>query len=109
MFLCSNLYTTLYQHIWGYTTSCVLLYNLQEKKKVRQRKLLPNEIWGGNSETRNLLTSFPAEPTGAHPIPRPLTTMLPPFEQIGMSTSMQNLHVCFRKEPTTFEINSLKR
>lgn len=63
---------------------------------------------GGNSKMRNLLTYFPIEPTRAYPIPGLLTAMLTTLKQIGICTLMQNLHICFTNEPTTFEGNLFK-
>lgn len=60
---------------------------------------------GEISKMRNLLTYFPIEPARAYPVPRPLTLTFTTLKQIGLSTPLQNLHVCFTNEPGTFEAN----
>lgn len=102
MFLCSNLYTTLYQHIWGYTTSCVLLYNLQGKK-VWQRKLLFSEICRENFKMQNLLTYFPIVPTRTHPVSRLLATLLIPLEKMRFCIPRHYLPTGFTDEPVSFK------
>lgn len=83
VFMQQFIYNTVSAYM-GYTTSCVLLYNLQEKIDKENCLIIK---YGGNSKMRNLLTYFSREPTRAYPIPRPLTVMLTTLKQIGIHPS----------------------